>query len=40
MNFHGRIALSNVHTDPTRGVLAVGDTFKINENGDVVNLTD
>jgi nucleosome binding factor SPN SPT16 subunit len=27
MTFHGRIAFTNVHSDPSRAVLAVGDTF-------------
>lgn len=40
MLFHGRIALTGVHPEPNRSVVAVGDTFKIAPNGDVVEMTD
>jgi len=38
MVFHVRVAFNNVHPDPTRAVLGVGDTLVIKGNG-IENLT-
>ena len=39
MSFHVRITLSNVHKDPTRSVIAIGDTVFIDDQGQPVVLT-
>lgn len=36
MTFHVRIALSNVHKDPARSVVAIGDTMVVTSEGPVV----
>lgn len=33
MTFHVRIALSNVHKDPARSVVAIGDTMVVTAQG-------
>jgi nucleosome binding factor SPN SPT16 subunit len=39
MTFHGRIAFTNVHSDPSRAVLAVGDTYQVNSIGAIDEVT-
>jgi hypothetical protein len=33
MSFHVRVTLTNVHKDPSRSVIAIGDTLLIDEAG-------
>jgi len=39
MAFHARIAFTGVHSDPTRGSIAIGDTFIVNQDGEVIEMT-
>lgn len=39
MAFHARIAFTGVHSDPTRGSIAIGDTFLVQEDGEVMEMT-
>jgi nucleosome binding factor SPN SPT16 subunit len=39
MTFHGRIALTGVHAEANRAVVAVGDTFLVEEDGNVREVT-
>jgi hypothetical protein len=39
MTFHVRITLTNVHKDPSRSVIAIGDTVMVDEAGTPVLVT-
>lgn len=39
MAFHARIAFTGVMADPTRGSIAIGDTFLVKEDGEILEVT-
>ena len=39
MAFHARIAFTGVMADPTRGSIAIGDTFLVSQDGELIEMT-
>jgi hypothetical protein len=39
MAFHARIAFTGVMADPTRGSIAIGDTFLVKDDGEILEMT-